>query len=142
MTQPDKTKVLPDKLLTNEMNKQLNINSKTDSASNNENMVTMHETEKNVYTDVDCHLVRDVVLSLLDLHLTNVNVSNTSKDNSTDVSINVLDSTNLPDFSIVDADLDKIAVLDHHPMILTRSLMIQMMKIVMSWMQSSTVKRK
>ena len=84
MTQPDKTKVLPDKLLTNEINKQLNINTTTDSASNNENMMTMHETEKNVYTDVECHLVRDVVLSLLDLHLTNVNVSNTSEENSTE----------------------------------------------------------
>ena len=66
----------------------------------------MHETGKNFQTDVDCHLVRDVVWSLLDLHLTNVNVSNTSEENSTDISINVLDSTNLPDFSIVNAHQD------------------------------------
>ena len=46
------------------------------------------------------------MLSLLDLHLTNVDVSNTSEENSTGVSINVLDRTNLPDFSIVNAHQD------------------------------------
>ena len=80
MTQPDKTKVLPDKLLTDKINKQFNINTTTDSASNNENVVTMHESNKNVYPDVDCHLVRDGMLSLLNLHLTNVDISNTSED--------------------------------------------------------------
>ena len=107
MTQPDKTKVLPEKLFTDEINKQLNINTTTDSASNNENVVTMNESNEDMYPDVDCHLVRDVVLSLLDLHLTNVDVSNTSEDNNTDDSINGIDNTNLPDFSIVNnADQD------------------------------------
>ena len=63
----------------------------------------MHQSEEIVYTDVDCHLVCDVVLSLLDLHLTNVNVPNTSEENNTDISNNAIDNTNLLDFSVVNA---------------------------------------
>jgi len=61
MTQPDKTKVLPDKLLTDEINKQINS-------------------------------------SLLDLHVTDVDVPNTSEEDNT--------NKNLPDFSVVNAHQD------------------------------------
>ena len=101
-------------------------------------MVMMHELEENVYTDIDCHLVRDVVLSLLDLHLTNVDVSNTSEENNIDVSINAIDSTNLPDFSIVNADQDSDSSSgSSHDT--DEDLLIQMTKTIMIWMQSSTV---
>ena len=67
MTQPDKTKVVLDKLLVNGITKQLNIISTSSFASNNESAATMQEFEKSVHTDIDHHLVRNIVLSLLDL---------------------------------------------------------------------------
>ena len=66
MAQPDKTKAIPDKLLTDEINKKLNISASI-SASNNESAATIQESEKMVHTDIDCHLVCDIVLSLLDV---------------------------------------------------------------------------
>ena len=97
MTKPDKTKVIQEKLLTDEIKKQLNF-SISSSASNNESTTKMQELEKIVHTDIDCHLICDVVMSLLDLQQTNFNEPNISIENNTNVPNNFINNTNLPGF--------------------------------------------
>ena len=103
MTKLDKTKV--NKLLTDEINKQLNF-SISSSTSNNESTAIMQELEKTVYADIDYHLVCDVVLSLLDLQQTNSNEPNISNKNNTNVPNNFINNINLPGFSVVNAHQD------------------------------------
>ena len=105
MTQPDKTKAIPDKLLTDEVNKQMNISTNS-SVSNIESVPIIQESETMVHTDIRCNLVCDVQLSLLDLQQTNSIVSSTSYKNNINVPNNSTNNTNLPDFSVVNAHQD------------------------------------